>query len=224
MRTVDEIEREVQKAARLSLTKRKEALDALGINESKYTFVGGRAQPNFALHHSFIPLLDWVRASPYDWMHVGPCGLARYEGAEMHSVFIRLRWYNRAALNLRIQQYPGWPAGHRPPPVAESSVQTGKGGLPKKGCSLKYSAAQTNHYEYVYHSVAMLTAYPSLIKDESHPVWRSWLAHVAWFCMAMSGSFDDAMVLGAGPWRAGLPHGGGARHDDGRPLRAAAPG
>ena len=194
VRTVDEIEREVQKAARLrSLTKRKEALDALGINESKYTFVGGRAQPNFALHHSFIPLLDWVRASPYDWMHVGPCGLARYEGAEMHSVFIRLRWYNRAALNLRIQQYPGWPAGHRPPPVAESSVQTGKGGLPKKGCSLKYSAAQTNHY--VYHSVAMLTAYPSLIKDESHPVWRSWLAHVAWFCMAMSGSFDDAMVL-----------------------------
>ena len=48
---------------------------------------------------------------------------------------------------------------------------------------------------YVYHSVAMLTAHPSLIKDESHPAWKSWLAHAACFCMAMSGSFDDANVL-----------------------------
>jgi len=194
VRSVAEIEKEVQKAARCkTVAKRKEALDALGISASKYVFIDGRARPDFALHHDFIPLLDWVRASPYDWMHVGPCGLGRYEAAEMHSVFIRLGWYNLAALNLRIRQYPGWPAGCRPPPVAESSVQTAKGGLPKTGCSVKYSAAQTIHY--VLHSVAMLTAHPSLIKDESHPAWKSWRAHAAWFSMAMSGSFDNANVL-----------------------------
>jgi hypothetical protein len=192
--SIDELEAAVQKAAKLkSATKRKEALDALGVNESKYIFRGGRAYPNFALHHSLIPLLNWIRQSPYDWMHVGACGLARYEGAEKHAVFIRLGWYNLATLNNRLQQYGGWPAGWRPPSIAESAVKTGKGGKPKNGISLKYSASQTIHY--VIQSVSLLTAHPSLIKDPTHPVWLSWLAHVTWFSMAMCGSFTYDQVL-----------------------------
>ena len=100
--SVEELEAAVQAAARLkSAAARKVALDTLGINESKYIFRAGRAYPNFPLHHSFIPLLNWIRQSPYDWMHVGACGLARYEGAEMHAVFIRLGWYDLATLNNR---------------------------------------------------------------------------------------------------------------------------
>ena len=194
VRTIEEVESAVQQAAKISnVSQRKVALDALGINACKYVFSGGRAYPNFALHHSYIRLFDWIRGSPYDWMHVGPCGLARYEGAEKHCVFIRLGWYNLTTLNLRLQDYGGWPTGWRPPPVAKSSVETTTGGGPKKGVALKYSAAQTIHY--MFHSVSLLTAHPSLIKDPTHPAWLSWLAHVRWFSMAMSGSFAPEQVL-----------------------------
>jgi hypothetical protein len=132
-----------------------------------------------------------------DLMHHELEGLLKWELALMLYTFIRqLEWFTTEELNARIASFP-WPSGYdRIPPLYKQHIEEGTAdGKPKHDAHVHFHAAQM--LLFAQFSVALFTSSSPtpLVKDEAHPCWQSWVAHINYFHQALSHSFTRESIV-----------------------------
>ena len=143
----------------------------------------------YAVQPSLIPGFDYTKCMPEDPMHCDPDGVGRQQGYyTLYMLGQRGVGYER--INARIDAYPSWLSGQKPPHL-HSSIMTGATGRkPTRGGKWRYSASQTMHF--ISHSVELLEPF---VPDKSAPFWMCHLKYVELHELAFRHQFTEAQRL-----------------------------